>query len=393
MLYFTMLGKSVARDALAIVGGTAPKNVPSVVDLYRQMQEVEVRALHELIEQLPDVRAWYCPTAYWPSVTALSRPQLICVPDVVLCDFAAGFGPVGGGRLLQTFEEIGRTIGAGRHFLTYSEQVKWRTLVRRFHVAPASVHVIPHGANRLDPLIFVRGSADPERATDAFCTEVVAAAVARHNSIATTGALGRDTRFLFYASQFRPHKNVPNLLRAFEHLLRRRYVSCKLVLTGDPDASPETREAVSSLRLGDEVVFLPRLSPRQLAACYRRAALAVNPSMFEAGLPFTFSEAVSVGTPVVMARIPVTTDAIVDPALAGEMLFDPLDWKDMAARIEWALEHRDALLVRQRAFFEGHVGGRTWDVALVDYLAALEDVCASHELATRRSDAACAVTP
>jgi glycosyltransferase involved in cell wall biosynthesis len=329
--------------------------------------------MHALIDARPDIVAWYCPTSFWPSVTQLARPQLICVPDVMLTDFAGGFGEIGGDRLLDTFRQIERTLSTGRHFVTYSDHVRQHTLVRRFGVAPSDVSVVRHGAVRLDPLIAVRGSPDPGAATDAFCRSLLGAAL-RRASVAQAGRLGDGTRFLFYASQFRPNKNIPNLLRACDHLLRKRYVGCKLVLTGNPDGTPELMEQVTRLGLDEEVLFLHRLTPQELAACYRLATLAVNPSLFEGGFPFTFSEALSVGTPVVMARIPVTQEEIVDSDLDRDMLFDPYDWRDLAARIEWALANRQSLLARQQAYFQRHVAVRTWTDALDDYVVALDRV-------------------
>jgi glycosyltransferase involved in cell wall biosynthesis len=41
-----------------------------------------------------------------------------------------------------------------------------------------------------------------------------------------------DVKFIFYASQFRPNKNVLSLLRAYDHLRKQRYIAHKLILTG-----------------------------------------------------------------------------------------------------------------------------------------------------------------
>jgi glycosyltransferase involved in cell wall biosynthesis len=379
--YVGVIGRRTERAARELLAGTAPKDVPTVVAMYRQMQDVEIEGIHRAIGDVRDVEAWYCPTAFWPSVTALDVPHLICVPDVVLADFPATFSGIGGDRLLETYRQIEATLRRGSHFVTYSRYVRDSTLVRRFGVDPARVSIVAHGALRLDPLIRVVGSPDPEAATDALARDIVRAVVNRVRPPLRPGALGEDAQFLFYASQFRPHKNVVNLLRACAHLLRRRYAGCRLVLTGNPAHAPEIGEFVSRLDLHEEVLFLHGLSPQELAAFYRRAALAVNPSLFEGGLPFTFSEAVSVGTPVVMARIPVTEEAIADHALAADMLFDPYDWRDMADRIEWALAHREALLERQRTYFAREVATRTWAHALDDYLALLDRVAAGWQRA------------
>jgi glycosyltransferase involved in cell wall biosynthesis len=375
--YLAVASKTTERAARELIAGQAPKDVPTVLALYRQMQDVEIEEMHRLIEACPDIEAWYCPTAFWPSVTRLQAPQLICIPDVVLTDFATNFSELGGDRLLETFRQIEQVLSRGRHFVTYSDYVKRQTLVRRFGVDPSAVDVVNHGVNRVDSLVTIHNVENCEVATDALCAELVARAV-RRSGLTFPAALGESTRFLFYASQFRPHKNLLNLLRACDYLLRGRYIGCKLVLTGNPEVVPDLKGFVQAQGLAEEVVFLHRLSPQELAACYRRAALSVNPSLFEGGLPFTFAESVSVGTPVVMARIPVTVEAIHDAELLRDMLFDPNDYIDIAARLEWALENRDSLYHRQRAYFDRAIAPRTWDDALVDYVSILDRIRASH---------------
>ena len=121
------------------------------------------------------------------------------------------------------------------------------------------------------------------------------------------------------------------------------------------------------------MLCLHGLSTQQLAACYRLADLAVNPSLSEGGCPFTLTEALSVGTPVVMARIAVTEEVVTDPELQGLMLFDPYDWEDMAARIEWALQNRQRLLERQLKLYE-RLAERSWKTVVNEYVAILERI-------------------
>ena len=33
-----------------------------------------------------------------------------------------------------------------------------------------------------------------------------------------------DVRYIFYASQNRPHKNILNLIKAYEYILRKKYI-------------------------------------------------------------------------------------------------------------------------------------------------------------------------
>lgn len=355
-----------------------PKQDSRVVRMYRYMEEAESALVRKMIDRRRDVIAWYCPTAFWPHFNEISAPRLMCVPDVVLGDFPAGFAGLGGDRVLENFRQVEEAIRGGEYFATYSRHVMWHTLVKRYNVNPDDVFVVPHGANRLDELVVVSGFSCKDTATDKFCTSLFRTALdkAVNHTTASIFSSG-DVRFIFYASQFRPNKNVMSLLRAYEYLLKRRYIGLKLVLTGNPINLPEINHFISENNLENDVLCLHGLTAQELAACYRLADLAVNPSLSEGGCPFTFAEAISVGTPVVMARIPVTEEVIVDPELNSDMLFDPYDYKDMAKRIEWALENKGELYKRQHTFFEEVVGRRTWRNVVDDYIDILDSIAES----------------
>ena len=353
---------------------TKPQASSTTVRLYRLMEESEARLLIKDINSRKDVAAWYAPTAFWPQFNRIEAPRLTCVPDVVLAESPVGFSAVGGDRFLQTFGSVEATIEGGDHFVTYSEHIKYRTLVDRYQVSPGAIDVVPHGANRLDDLIAVSGFPDNEAATDAFCVSRFESALGK--AIGTQQPFNFDSgdvEFIFYASQFRPNKNVMTLLRAYNYLLKRRYVGHKLVLTGHPHSLPEIARFIREHNLQNDVLCLHGLSAQELAACYRLADLAVNPSLSEGGCPFTLTEALSVGTPVVMARIAVTEEVVTDPELQNLMLFDPYDWEDMAARIEWALQNKESLLERQLKLYE-RLAERSWKTVVNEYVAILERI-------------------
>lgn len=341
--------------------------------LFRFMEDAEAKLISDYVNARKDIQAWYSPTAFWPHFSQIAKPRLICVPDVVLADFPVSFSPDRFG-LLETFRSVEKAIEGGDHFVTYSDDVKYRTLVDRYQVNPRAVSVVRHGANGLDKLITVSGSYDNDAATDAFCANLFRGAL--HKAIGNPGAMNlynSDARFIFYASQFRPNKNVISLLRAYEHLLKRRYVGHKLVLTGNPNNLPEIAEFITNHNLQNDVLCLHGLSARELAACYRLADLAVNPSLSEGGCPFTLTEALSVGTPVVMARIAVTEEVVTDSDLRDLMLFDPYDWEAIANKVEWALQNKDKLLERQLELYE-RLAERTWQNVVDEHVAILDRI-------------------
>jgi glycosyltransferase involved in cell wall biosynthesis len=136
---------------------------------------------------------------------------------------------------------------------------------------------------------------------------------------------------------------------------------------------PEIAQLIRERNLQNDVLCLHDLSDRELAACYRLADLAVNPSLSEGGCPFTLTEALSVGTPVLMARIEVTEEIVTDPADQDLMLFDPYKWKDMAEPIEWALSNRESLLERQLLLYQ-ELTKRSWSNVIDDYISLLDRI-------------------
>jgi glycosyltransferase involved in cell wall biosynthesis len=172
----------------------------------------------------------------------------------------------------------------------------------------------------------------------------------------------------------RPSKNILQLLRAYRFLLKECYFGRKLILTGNPQNYSAIGAFVQAHGLENDVLFLPSLSDPQLAAFYRLADLAVNPSLSEGGMPFTFSEAVSVGTPIVMSDIAVTREVLIDEELRELTLFDPYDWRSIASTIERALADRQMLYDLQRSFFDKHLAPRTWDDVVVEHLAIMDEL-------------------
>ncbi len=354
-----------------------PKDDTFVLRLYRRMEKVESERMLGLIERMETVRAWYSPAAFWPAFNQIKAPRLMCVPDVVLSDFPVGFSSVGGDRFLQTFEGVRTAIQTGQHFVTYSDTIKWETLVDHYLVRPSDVSVIHHAPNMLNQWVTTRGFKDLEATSQHYCSTLLSSALRKSsNKNYTVGFVNAEFKYLFYASQFRANKNILTLLRAYEYLLRKKYLKHKLILTGDPDKFPVVKDFIVEHGLENDVLCLHGLSVQELAACYKLADLAVNPSLSEGGCPFTFTEAMSVGTPVVMARIAVTEEVLVDEVLQSKTFFDPYDWRDMAHRIEWAVAHREELVATQMPTYE-LLSKRTWADVVNDHIAVLDSISAT----------------
>ncbi|WP_210236525.1 glycosyltransferase, partial [Mesorhizobium sp. M3A.F.Ca.ET.201.01.1.1] len=79
----------------------------------------------------------------------------------------------------------------------------------------------------------------------------------------------------------------------------------KLILTGFSHYE-SVRVFLREHNLLADVLCVHGLTEPELAACYKMADLAVSPSLSEGGMPFTFTEALSVETPAILADIDVT---------------------------------------------------------------------------------------
>jgi glycosyltransferase involved in cell wall biosynthesis len=365
----------VARNLLRLqVLTTQPKEEALVLRLYRFMEQHETDVLTAKINRLTQVEAWYSPTAFWPSFNNIKAPHVMCVPDVVLRDFPVGFSHVGGDRFLESFKMVEKAINGSNRFITYSNDIKWNTLVDQYGANPDHVDVVPHAVNDLHAWVDIAGFADNEATGRRYAESLFGAALRKATNVDYAASFSnRSAKFLFYPSQFRPSKNVISLLLAYHHLLKQRYVGHKLILTGNPKDMPEVEDFIRDHNLANDVLCLHGLTVPELAACYKLADLAINPSLSEGGCPFTFSEALSVGTPVVMAKIAVTEEVITDPELQAMMLFDPYIWRDMADRIEWAIENRDRLRSAQIGAFKS-ISQRTWDDVVTDHIKILNRI-------------------
>jgi glycosyltransferase involved in cell wall biosynthesis len=355
---------------------TARSRHSIVTYLYTAMHEQETTLLVQMANGRTDVEAWYVPTAFWPAVSALKRPRLVCVPDVVSTEFPIGFSEVDGAAVMRVYSEISKTIEGKSDFVTYSEHIKQKILVERFGVLPSAVSVVPHAPSSLEEKISVSGFSDNASATRSLSRVYLKSALAKVTGPVHDGfSSAAQFSYIFYASQFRPSKNILSFLEAYKYLLRRKFVQHKLVLTAHGDTSALRRFIVEN-NLERDVLCLHDLSEIELAACYSCADLAVCPTLSEGGMPFTFTEAVSVGTPVVMGDIEVTREILVDPGLRQATLFDPYSSRAIADKIEWALSNLDDLCAKQRKFYDDVLSKRTWNDVVGEHISIMERIAA-----------------
>ncbi|MDD5627379.1 MAG: glycosyltransferase family 1 protein [Patescibacteria group bacterium] len=145
-----------------------------------------------------------------------------------------------------------------------------------------------------------------------------------------------DSPFILYVGVLREHKNVVGLIYAFNSLLQRYHLDCKLVLVGNPDPRyPKIQETIQKLKLNKRIVQVGFVPEEELVSFYQAASVLVLPS-FREGFGFTPLEAMASGTPVASSKSTSLPEILGGAAL----YFDPYKIPEMAAAILKILNNR-----------------------------------------------------
>lgn len=343
------------------------------------MERMTDNVIRELLRKIDrrDEDVWFVPAIFWPQVTKIKKVTVINVPDMVTTDLPNGFAVYNAAA--DEAKRCSSTIEDGKYFITYCEYLRQSLVIDRFGKPADHVVAIPHADNAMDGyLSFDESAALPgiyDKSNEiAFAREILKE-LPRYAAPELRDYLkGFDfghIRYIFYASQLRPSKNMMNLVKAYEYLLRRRNGEVKLFLTCRLEAVPGVKDYIFSHRLQNDIITFHGLPAQVLAALYKCADLVVNPTLYEGGFPFTFGEGMSVGTPSVMSRIPQVS-YVADNYDVEAMLFDPHDYTDIAAKIEYALEHLDQMYEMERRMYHEQFEVRTSAIVADEYLKAFQ---------------------
>lgn len=315
--------------------------------------------LIEKINKNVNTDVWYIPSLFWPETKKLKGIRVYCAPDLVPREYAVEFR-----KVLNTEYSTSNCIDCiknGIYFITYCDFIKDNLLVDQFAKKRNNIISIAHANNDMKPYIYFDDTKLRETCNSSkdFYSEY-------SKLISELG----DVKYIFYSSQIRPYKNVLNLIKAFEYLLRSQKINHKLVLTGYIPGDLKISSYIKEHNLKNEVICCYNISAKRLAAVYKSADLVVNPTLYEGGFPFTFGEGMSVGTPSIMSDIPQVRD-VLEPAGLEEIMFDPYDWHAIADKIEWALSDLEVLYQKELPLYH-EMEKRTYSVVAAEYVDAFK---------------------
>ncbi len=145
--------------------------------------------------------------------------------------------------------------------------------------------------------------------------------------------------YIFFLSQWRPHKGLPELIKAFEILHQRYKLPHNLVIGGKPNKSfPDIILSIETSGYKKKIILPGFIPEEDLPLFYACADSFIFPSKYEGfGLPPL--EAMACGTPVIASNKSCMPEILGDAAV----YFDPNNTQNMAKTIKEVLTNQKLL--------------------------------------------------
>lgn len=322
---------------------------------------------------------WLIMFPFPAAAAALPLPRAVLFPDAIPLAFPGGWPDEAwqpGGEWFVWSARTRHLLAAGGRVITFSGHVARDHVRGYFGVAAERLRVIPHAAPDLaHHLPFLAGDRRRTPASRAAAAELLRAHAAERGWTYLRDFPFEETLFIAVSTQDRPNKNIRLVAEAVRLLVRERLVDIKLFFTAKLAANAPLTTYLEEHAFHFDAVSVPHLPDAVHAALFHAAALTVHPSVFEGGhAPFPFNEAVSVGTPCLVADGPHVREwAAAHPdAPIAEWTVDPYDAEALADRIEAAIAGRAALLDRQMPVHAA-MRQRGWGDVAAAYAAAVLD--------------------
>jgi len=132
--------------------------------------------------------------------------------------------------------------------------------------------------------------------------------------------------FIFYVGVWRDHKNLPNLIKAFEIIKSKYKLDYQLVLTGQPDPRyQEAKELIEKSDFKSDIILPGFVADSDLPLVYNAASLFILPSFCE-GFGLVALESLACGTPVIASNSTSLPEILGDSAI----YFNPRNPQEIA---------------------------------------------------------------
>lgn len=308
--------------------------------------------------------SWVIPNPGWAASSQLAGRKIVNIADIVYREFP--LPGVSAAELEQHAESLVRNAEAADKIVCFSEHVAQRHIRTTLPAEASKTVVIPHA-----PFPSVRPALTPAESRrklgDALRHHFSTLLPNRHYCDFPF----EDVDYLFVSSKCRPYKNYAAILEAYEHVLRRSRRNVKLIVTAHLSGNAELASLLHHRGLVFDVAEATNVPDEVHTLLIQNARMLIIPTLFEGGMPFGFCEAVGLGTPCVLSRIPVVEETLTRDELTSPEYFDATDTAAMTQAILHVLDNRQSVLERQEAIRQ-RLMARTWQDVAAEYLAPIE---------------------
>lgn len=331
--------------------------------IYQRVIDEELKKMVKLVNKRKDISVCYIPSMAWPQIAKLSCNKVLAAPDIVFYDFPTQFLGV-----TEIHKKIRTSIACADHLICYSDYVKNEHLIKNSGINPDKITVIKHANVKMDEHLKISESIQNYISSAENSIQIINKyfASSYHPGHVLYDCNIEDLDYVIYSSQYRPHKNISNLFKAIKIINFDFNRNIKLIVTANIDEVDYLKDYIKDNYLENDILVMHNIKSELLAALNQMARTSVNPTLFEGGFPFTFSEAYSVGTPSVMSDIPVVSSEISQFNLKDSMLFDPLNPRAIAEKIIWAVDNRERLFNEQANLY-WDFDNRDWKKVVNEY--------------------------
>lgn len=140
--------------------------------------------------------------------------------------------------------------------------------------------------------------------------------------------------YLLHYGNWKSHKNIETLIKAFDILIQDYKFTGKLILTGKPNQeNPAPIQAIQKSPNQDKILKVGHVSDQQLQTLIQEAALVVIPSLYE-GFGLQIIESLSNKTNVIASN----TSSLPEVGQKACLYFDPNDPQELSLRANQILK-------------------------------------------------------
>lgn len=226
-------------------------------------------------------------------------------------------------RRLAFNKVMSHAVSASQKVIAISQATK-KDLVKYLHADPKKIQVIYEG---IDP-DYQKLQVTPASPSEAGRASYKLQVLKKYNI---------QKPYILFVSQWRPHKGLPELIKAFAILKEKYKVPHQLVITGKPNMDfPKLISAIENSPFASDIIKSGFVPEEDLPALFTGAQAFIFPSHYEGfGLPPL--EAMASGVPVISSNASCMPEILGDAAV----YFDPNKPADMAEKINSVLTSDD----------------------------------------------------